>query len=277
VARASSSCPAAAAGNNGAIGTPGAEPKEHVLRISPHHTKKRRETKLTSMQHHRGWLKIRSHFSSKIQMVFSLALLLFLLPTADAQCANMTILNHTTCTQGAFKWTNETSSEACCATCEAIPKCMAWEYDTRAAKPAAGHPGNCHLKTKPGPTHQQATTTCGVRGDFPTPAPITRPPTPAPKPASPGSPNLVFFLTDDQDQKLGGSFPMLNGVGPMPKTQKLLVEAGATAKNWFIHTPICCPSRSELVTGRYFHNLKVNCSTTCSSKIEGQSSLNFMS
>jgi arylsulfatase A-like enzyme len=42
----------------------------------------------------------------------------------------------------------------------------------------------------------------------------------------------------------------------MQKTQSLLVEKGATANQWFIHTPICCPSRSELVTGRYYHNLK---------------------
>eukprot|EP01064_Diplonema_japonicum_P016857 TRINITY_DN248_c5_g1_i1.p1 TRINITY_DN248_c5_g1~~TRINITY_DN248_c5_g1_i1.p1 ORF type:complete len:524 (+),score=102.46 TRINITY_DN248_c5_g1_i1:47-1618(+) len=74
--------------------------------------------------------------------------------------------------------------------------------------------------------------------------------------AQPEKPNIVFFLTDDQDQKLGGSFPMHNGVGPMPVAQKELVEKGAMATNWFIHTPICCPSRSELVSGRYFHNIK---------------------
>lgn len=37
----------------------------------------------------------------------------------------------------------------------------------------------------------------------------------------------------------------------MPKTKAKLADKGATAINWFIHTPICCPSRSELVTGRY--------------------------
>jgi hypothetical protein len=100
--------------------------------------------------------------------------------------------------------------------------------------------------------------TCGIKAGYPTPAVPTPPlpmPTPPPVPAPPGAPNIVFFLTDDQDQKLGGSFPM-HGVTPMPKTQALMVENGATAENWFIHTPICCPSRSELVTGRYYHNLK---------------------
>jgi len=81
-------------------------------------------------------------------------------------------------------------------------------------------------------------------------------PPPPPPPAMPGSPNIVWFLTDDQDQMLGGSFPMHNGVGPMPKTQKRLADEGAMAENWFIHTPICAPSRTELVSGRYFHNIK---------------------
>ena len=26
--------------------------------------------------------------------------------------------------------------------------------------------------------------------------------------------------------------------------------------NWIIHTPICAPSRSELLSGKYFHNIK---------------------
>lgn len=28
-----------------------------------------------------------------------------------------------------------------------------------------------------------------------------------------------------------------------------------TATNWFINTPVCCPSRGEILSGRYFHNI----------------------
>eukprot|EP00928_Gymnodinium_smaydae_P000209 TRINITY_DN10075_c0_g3_i2.p1 TRINITY_DN10075_c0_g3~~TRINITY_DN10075_c0_g3_i2.p1 ORF type:complete len:583 (-),score=123.51 TRINITY_DN10075_c0_g3_i2:400-2148(-) len=74
----------------------------------------------------------------------------------------------------------------------------------------------------------------------------------------PSRPNLVFFLTDDQDQMLGASFPVLDGQAtPMPKTKKLMQDEGMHATNWYIHTPICSPSRSELLTGRYFHNIKL--------------------
>ena len=31
---------------------------------------------------------------------------------------------------------------------------------------------------------------------------------------------------------------------------------GAFLSNWRIHTPICSPSRSETISGRYFHNIK---------------------
>jgi N-acetylglucosamine-6-sulfatase len=42
----------------------------------------------------------------------------------------------------------------------------------------------------------------------------------------------------------------LGGFTPLKKTAKLLSSRGATATNYFIHTPICCPSRSELLTGK---------------------------
>ena len=93
---------------------------------------------------------------------------------------------------------------------------------------------------------------------LPTPSPT--PPTPPPTPATPGTrPNIVFFLTDDQDQLLGGSFPPRapNGATPMPMAMKHLVKQGTMATNHFIHTPVCCPSRAETLTGRYLHNVKV--------------------
>ena len=55
---------------------------------------------------------------------------------------------------------------------------------------------------------------------------------------------------------LGGSFPETFGTGPMPQTKKLMVQQGSTATNFFVHTPICNPSRAALLSGRYFHNIK---------------------
>ena len=75
--------------------------------------------------------------------------------------------------------------------------------------------------------------------------------------ATPERPNIVWFLTDDQDQMLGASFPELQpGVGPMPRTRHHLQSKGATAERFYAHTPICNPSRAELLSGRYFHNIK---------------------
>lgn len=65
--------------------------------------------------------------------------------------------------------------------------------------------------------------------------------------------NVIFILTDDQDVMLGSMDP----AGPMPKTRKLLVEQGAWFDNAFASTPICCPSRAEIQTGRYMHSIKV--------------------
>ena len=42
----------------------------------------------------------------------------------------------------------------------------------------------------------------------------------------------------------------------MVKTEKIFADGGMTATHWNIHTPICAPSRAELMSGRYYHNVK---------------------
>lgn len=62
-----------------------------------------------------------------------------------------------------------------------------------------------------------------------------------------GKPNIVFVLTDDQDLVLGG-------MDPMQKTVTLIGKQGITFENAFVSCPICCPSRSSILTGKFIHN-----------------------
>lgn len=60
-------------------------------------------------------------------------------------------------------------------------------------------------------------------------------------------PNILLLITDDQDVLVGG-------VDHMPLLNKYLVKEGVLFRNMFVHTPICCPSRSSIFSGNYLHN-----------------------
>lgn len=70
-----------------------------------------------------------------------------------------------------------------------------------------------------------------------------------PRPAAPEPPrpNVLVIVTDDQRMD-----PATLEV--MPKTMRLFRDQGRTFTNAVVTTPLCCPSRASILSGRYTHN-----------------------
>lgn len=61
-------------------------------------------------------------------------------------------------------------------------------------------------------------------------------------------PNIILILTDDMDMAL---------MPHMEKTDQLIGEQGTTFSNYFVTTPLCCPSRASILRGQYAHNTDI--------------------
>jgi arylsulfatase A-like enzyme len=58
-------------------------------------------------------------------------------------------------------------------------------------------------------------------------------------------PNVLIFVTDDQ---------RADSMEVMPKTSRYFMDEGTWYPNAFATTPVCCPSRASIFTGRFVHN-----------------------
>ncbi|HSE56268.1 MAG TPA: sulfatase [Nocardioidaceae bacterium] len=70
-------------------------------------------------------------------------------------------------------------------------------------------------------------------------------PTPQHAVAADTRPNIILISTDDMNK---------SDLRWMPKTRKLLANAGVTLDGFISNNPICCPARAEILTGQLSHN-----------------------
>ncbi len=73
-------------------------------------------------------------------------------------------------------------------------------------------------------------------------------------PSAPSGPNILLIVTDDQRAAA-------DTLTVMPKTRELFEDQGTNYPNFMVTTPLCCPSRSSIFSGRYAHNTGVHTNT----------------
>jgi arylsulfatase A-like enzyme len=71
-----------------------------------------------------------------------------------------------------------------------------------------------------------------------------------PTQAAAAAPNVLIIVTDDQRAA--------NTMWVMPKTRYRFMRQGVSYPRGFVTTPLCCPSRATIFTGRYAHNTRVH-------------------
>jgi arylsulfatase A-like enzyme len=86
---------------------------------------------------------------------------------------------------------------------------------------------------------------------------------PTPALGSPAPPNVLIIMTDDQ---------RVDTMGMMPRTLRWFDSGGTEFTNAFVTTPLCCPSRASIMTGRYVHNHDVH-NNFSSSSLDQRSTL----
>ena len=181
----------------------------------------------------------------------SLSIVLAAFSVQQRACGPATFANNTFIKDcGRLSTPNATDAAGCCAACAESETCETWIFQTPG--PAPKEDWSCKLCKQDGAHSFARGTISGGRQPFPPapPPPVPPPPPPVP-PYTPGAPNFIMLLTDDQDLVLGS-------MTAMPYTRNTIIgEDGATnLTNFFTNTPICCPSRATLLSGRYNHNNK---------------------
>lgn len=63
-------------------------------------------------------------------------------------------------------------------------------------------------------------------------------------------PNIILFMTDDQDVQH-------NSLDYMPQLNRLFRQEGMEFLHYYVPTSLCCPSRATILRGQYCHNTKI--------------------